>query len=41
MNGRNVAVGELRLVRAEQSVKPGWADRFHDAMKRKKKAKGK
>lgn len=30
--------GELRLVRAEQSVKPGWADRFHDAMKKKKAA---
>jgi bifunctional UDP-N-acetylglucosamine pyrophosphorylase / glucosamine-1-phosphate N-acetyltransferase len=26
---------ELRLVRAEQLVKPGWADRFHEAMKRK------
>lgn len=37
---RDVADGELRLVRAEQSVKPGWADRFHDAM-RKKKAEGK
>lgn len=35
---RDVADGELRLVRAEQSVKPGWADRFHDMM-RKKKAK--
>ena len=33
---RDVAEGELRLVRAEQLVKPGWADRFHDAMKRKK-----
>jgi bifunctional UDP-N-acetylglucosamine pyrophosphorylase / glucosamine-1-phosphate N-acetyltransferase len=33
---RDVADGELRLVRAEQSVKPGWADRFHEAMKRKK-----
>lgn len=33
---RDVADGELRLVRAEQSVKPGWADRFHDAMKKKK-----
>jgi bifunctional UDP-N-acetylglucosamine pyrophosphorylase/glucosamine-1-phosphate N-acetyltransferase len=28
------------MVRAEQLVKPGWADRFHDAM-RKKKAGGK
>jgi len=39
---RDVADGELRLVRAEQLVKPGWADRFHDAMKKKKaeKAKG-
>lgn len=34
---RDVADGELRLVRAEQLVKPGWADRFHDAMRRKKK----
>jgi bifunctional UDP-N-acetylglucosamine pyrophosphorylase / glucosamine-1-phosphate N-acetyltransferase len=33
---RDVADGELRLVRAEQSVKPGWADRFHDAMRQKK-----
>ena len=37
---RDVSAGELRLVRAEQLVKPGWADRFHDAMKRKK-AEGK
>lgn len=37
---RDVMDGELRLVRAEQSVKPGWADRFHDAM-RKKKAEAK
>lgn len=36
---RDVADGELRLVRAEQSVKPGWADRFHDAMKKKKAEK--
>lgn len=36
---RDVADGELRLVRAEQSVKPGWADRFHDAMRRKKAEK--
>ena len=35
---RDVADGELRMVRAEQLVKPGWADRFHDAMKRKKDA---
>ncbi|KTR82428.1 bifunctional N-acetylglucosamine-1-phosphate uridyltransferase/glucosamine-1-phosphate acetyltransferase [Novosphingobium barchaimii] len=33
---RDVADGELRLVRAEQLVKPGWADSFHDAMKKKK-----
>ena len=33
---RDVAEGELRIVRAEQLVKPGWADRFHDAMKKKK-----
>jgi len=35
---RDVAAGELRMVRAEQLVKPGWADRFHDAMKKKKEA---
>ncbi|MEM1197032.1 MAG: bifunctional UDP-N-acetylglucosamine diphosphorylase/glucosamine-1-phosphate N-acetyltransferase GlmU [Pseudomonadota bacterium] len=33
---RDVAPGELRMVRAEQMVKDGWADRFHDTMKRKK-----
>jgi bifunctional UDP-N-acetylglucosamine pyrophosphorylase / glucosamine-1-phosphate N-acetyltransferase len=33
---RDVSDGELRLVRAEQASKPGWADRFHEAMKRKK-----
>ena len=38
---RDVAAGELRLVRAEQLVKPGWADRFHDAMKKKKAAEQK
>ena len=37
---RDVAAGELRMVRAEQLVKPGWADRFHDTM-RKKKAEAK
>ncbi|MET0180421.1 MAG: bifunctional UDP-N-acetylglucosamine diphosphorylase/glucosamine-1-phosphate N-acetyltransferase GlmU [Novosphingobium sp.] len=38
---RDVAEGELRMVRAEQLIKPGWADQFHDAMKRKKaEAKG-
>jgi len=36
---RDVADGELRLVRAEQLVKPGWADSFHDAMKKKKAEK--
>jgi bifunctional UDP-N-acetylglucosamine pyrophosphorylase/glucosamine-1-phosphate N-acetyltransferase len=35
---RDVDAGELRMVRAEQMVKPGWADRFHDAMKKKKAA---
>lgn len=33
---RDVADGDLRLVRGEQLVKPGWADRFHDAMRKKK-----
>ena len=37
---RDVSDGDLRMVRGEQIVKPGWADRFHDAM-RKKKAAGK
>jgi bifunctional UDP-N-acetylglucosamine pyrophosphorylase/glucosamine-1-phosphate N-acetyltransferase len=36
---RDVADGELRMVRAEQLVKPGWADRFHDAMRKKKSEK--
>ncbi len=36
---RDVANGELRMVRAEQMVKPGWADRFHDAMRKKKAEK--
>jgi bifunctional UDP-N-acetylglucosamine pyrophosphorylase/glucosamine-1-phosphate N-acetyltransferase len=36
---RDVADGELRMVRAEQLVKPGWADRFHDTMKKKKAEK--
>jgi len=35
---RDVGDGELRLVRADQLVKPGWADAFHDAMRRKKDA---
>lgn len=38
---RDVMDGELRLVRAEQSVKPAWADRFHDAMRKKKAAEKK
>lgn len=38
---RDVMDGELRIVRAEQLVKPGWADRFHDAMKKKKAAERK
>jgi bifunctional UDP-N-acetylglucosamine pyrophosphorylase/glucosamine-1-phosphate N-acetyltransferase len=33
---RDVADGELRIVRAEQTDKPGWASRFHDAMKKRK-----
>jgi bifunctional UDP-N-acetylglucosamine pyrophosphorylase/glucosamine-1-phosphate N-acetyltransferase len=37
---RDVADGEMRMVRGEQLVKPGWADRFHDAMKRRKAEKG-
>ena len=35
---RDVADGEMRMVRADQLVKPGWADRFHDTMKKKKAA---
>ena len=35
---RDVGPGDLRMVRGEQIVKPGWADRFHDAMKKKKEA---
>jgi bifunctional UDP-N-acetylglucosamine pyrophosphorylase/glucosamine-1-phosphate N-acetyltransferase len=35
---RDVADGELRIVRGEQLMKPGWADRFHDAMRKKKAA---
>ncbi len=38
---RDVAPGELRMVRAEQLIKDGWADRFHDTMKRKKAAEKK
>jgi bifunctional UDP-N-acetylglucosamine pyrophosphorylase/glucosamine-1-phosphate N-acetyltransferase len=33
---RDVADGELRMVRAEQVAKPDWGTRFHEAMKRKK-----
>lgn len=36
---RDVAAGDLRMVRAEQLVKPGWADSFHDAMRKKKAGK--
>ncbi|MEE4199226.1 bifunctional UDP-N-acetylglucosamine diphosphorylase/glucosamine-1-phosphate N-acetyltransferase GlmU [Erythrobacter sp.] len=35
---RDVGAGELRMVRGEQLVKQGWADRFHDTMKKKKAA---
>lgn len=38
---RDVEPGEMRMVRAEQLVKPGWADRFHDAMQKKKSAEKK
>lgn len=33
---RDVGAGDLRMVRGEQLVKQGWADRFHDTMKKKK-----
>ncbi|WP_432770718.1 bifunctional UDP-N-acetylglucosamine diphosphorylase/glucosamine-1-phosphate N-acetyltransferase GlmU [Sphingopyxis sp.] len=36
---RDVGDGDLRMVRAEQLVKPGWADRFHDTMRKKKAEK--
>ena len=36
---RDVADGEMRMVRGEQLMKPGWADRFHDTMRRKKAEK--
>lgn len=32
----DVMDGDLRLVRGEQLVKPGWADRFNDTMRKKK-----
>ena len=35
---RDVDDGDMRMVRGEQIVKPGWADRFHDTMKKKKAA---
>ncbi|BDI61603.1 bifunctional UDP-N-acetylglucosamine diphosphorylase/glucosamine-1-phosphate N-acetyltransferase GlmU [Qipengyuania nanhaisediminis] len=38
---RDVGAGDLRMVRGEQLVKQGWADRFHDAMKKKKAATAK
>jgi len=38
---RDVAAGDLRMVRAEQLIKPGWADRFHDTMRKKKAAEKK
>ncbi|MFN4112673.1 MAG: bifunctional UDP-N-acetylglucosamine diphosphorylase/glucosamine-1-phosphate N-acetyltransferase GlmU [Sphingomonadaceae bacterium] len=38
---RDVGPGDLRMVRGEQIVKPGWADRFHDTMKKKKAAEKK
>ncbi|MEH6703038.1 DapH/DapD/GlmU-related protein, partial [Parasphingorhabdus sp.] len=37
---KDVAAGDLALVRAEQTVKAGWADRFNEASA-KKKTKGK
>jgi len=33
---RDVGDGDLRLVRGEQLVKPGWADRFNSSMRKKK-----
>ena len=38
---RDVGDGELRLVRGEQLIKPGWADRVHDTMRKKKAAEKK
>lgn len=37
----DVAEGDLCLVRPVQSAKPGWADRFHQAMREKKQRAGK
>ena len=36
---KDVADGELRLVRADQTAKPGWATRFHEAMTKRKAEK--
>jgi bifunctional UDP-N-acetylglucosamine pyrophosphorylase / glucosamine-1-phosphate N-acetyltransferase len=36
---KDVAPGELRLVRAEQTAKAGWAARFHDMMRKRKAEK--
>lgn len=38
---RDVGDGDLRMVRGEPLVKPGWADRFHDIMRKKKAAEKK
>lgn len=38
---RDVADGDLWIVRGEQLVKPGWASRFHDTMRKKKAAEKK
>jgi bifunctional UDP-N-acetylglucosamine pyrophosphorylase / glucosamine-1-phosphate N-acetyltransferase len=40
MSGQDAADCERLPMRAEQLVKPGWADRFHDAMRKKKEGKG-
>jgi bifunctional UDP-N-acetylglucosamine pyrophosphorylase / glucosamine-1-phosphate N-acetyltransferase len=37
---KDLADSQRRMVRAEQLIKPGWANRFHEAM-RKPKADGK
>ena len=38
---KDVEAGDLTLVRAEQTAKKGWADRFNAASAKKKAAKGK
>lgn len=38
---KDVAAGDLALVRPEQAAKEGWADRFNAASAKKKAAKGK